>query len=433
LKPFSLSPTAGRLSRRDRILLIVLGILAVAWLATWPLRARLSRETARIEQDTAQKAQALRALERQKAEEAAARKRVAADPQNFQAHLALAAVLGRALKYPQAAQEARIAAQLNPQSAEPHVALGQIYDVSGLPDLAAEEFRRALELDPNNGQALSLLAYKYIAFGWNREAEQLLIRALKQLPNDPRLHVTLGMVYFQNNDFRASERELLTARRLDPQDASSIGPLIEVYRHAQRYPDALKTIDEALKILPDKGLLLLERAQIYIQMRNAPAAIDAANQALQLHPGNIRALYIRGVAEKMLGQTDAALRDLEQVRAADSHTEQVLLHLGQLYIQKGETQKGAELLKQHKQDHTLSDTLARLTLGVTLKPNDINAHRALAREYYRVGSLKRAIVEYKRILEMQPDDQQARRQLAQALHDAGRQDEANALTASLSP
>lgn len=420
---------AGRISLRDRVLLGILAALAVVFVATWPMRARMARETARIEQETARRQSAQQSLDRLNAAVMDARKRMAAEPQSYDAHLALAEALHQQRDYPEALRELDIAEKLQPRSAEVHTIRGDIYDATRQTDLAVQELSAAVALDPNNGPALAQLAYKYVSFGWNQDAAQLLERALKALPDDPHLHAALAMAYFQNNNLRGAEQELLTARHLAPGDPTLIGPLVEVYRHAQRYDEALQAIDEAMRTLPDKATLAMEQAQVYLDKHDPDSAIVSANLALQLAPDKLHAYYIRAAAEKMLGQTEAALRDLEHIRAQDPGVDQTLLLLGQLYRQQGQAARGAELEKQFARYHAAADTFSHLSLRVSSQPRNADAHLALGRYYQQQGNTPRALVELKRTLELRPGDAEARRLLIQALQAAGRSAEAGSVAA----
>ncbi len=423
----------SRSVRRDTFLLIVLGLVAAAWLLSWPVRARMRRETARIERETTQQNEALQTGTQLKAQEEEARKQLASNPQDFEAHMRLASALGRQRNYSEELPHLQAAQQIHLQSAAPHAAMGQLFDAEGMHDLAIEELRKAIELNPDDITSLTLLAYKYVAVGWNSEAESMLARALAKQPEDARLHVTLALVNFQTGQMAAAEQHLLTARRLAPKDATVIGPLIEVYRHSQRYTDALRTIAEAMPILPDKLALHLEKAQVYEEMDRPADAIAAADDALKLSAGLLRALYIRAVAYKMEGDTASAIRDFEQVRAGDSRTDQTLLLLGQLYIQQGRPEKGKPLVEEYNRNLEISQKLARLIVRVASLPKDWRSHLALGAYYCQGGSYPRAIVELKRTLELKPGQKEALSLLVKALRAVHRDTEAEAFSSSSGP
>lgn len=417
--------TRGRLSPPHRWLFVLLGAVILIWLATWPWRVRLSRDAARLSRVAAQNTSALQAMRQGTADETAARQRVDAAPQDFEARLALADVLMRLRKYPQAADTLRVAAILNPRSPLPHTALGQVFDAEGRLDLAIAEYRRALQIAPNDPPALALLAYKYVSLGWNQQAKQLLTDALRHNPDDPRLHVALALTAFQNNvSARDAEKHLLIARRLAPDDPAMLGPLADFYRHRHRYAEALQVVNQALASAPNTLALLLQRAQIFLEMSNAPAAIEAANRALQAAPDDPQPLYIRALAEKQAGQTDAVLRDLEQVRSKVPDFEKTRLLLGQIYVRQGNKQKGQALLEEYHRDHVLDDSVEREILCVANAPDDAAAHLSLGKHYQQRGDLVRAIVEFKRVLELRPGDPDARASLTGALRQAGRGAEA---------
>lgn len=418
----------GRLSPPHRWLFVLLGAVILIWLATWPWRVRLSRDAARLSRVAAQNASAQQAMQQMTTDEAATRRRVDAAPRDFAARLALADVLRRSGKSSEAADTLRSAALLNPRSSLPHTGLGQIFDAQGSPDLAILEYRRALLLDPNDPAALAALAYKYISLGWNRQAKLLLTAALQHNPDDPRLHVALALTLFQNNNSaRDAEKHLLIARRLAPADPTILGPLVDFYRHRQRYPEALQIIEQAMPSTPNTLTLLVERAQIYLEMSNAPAAIAAANQVLQASPDDPQPLYIRALAQKQAGQTDAALRDLEQVHARTPEFEKTSLLLGQMYIRRGEKQKGQRLLDEYRRVHALDERMERTILRVADTPNDAQAHRSLGKYYQQQDNPARAVVEFKRVLELSPGDPDARALLVRALRQAGRSAEADAI------
>src|SRR6185437_2679602 len=121
-------------------------------------------------------------------------------------------------------------------------------------------------------------------------------------------------------------------------------------------------------------------------------------QVLQANPNQERAVYIRAVAENGQGNTDAAIRDLESIRAHP--VERTLLLLGQLLLQKGRTTQGKQFLAEYNQSLKASETFARLTLQASSQPNSAKAHLDLGRYYLSKNNTPRALVELKAALEL---------------------------------
>ena len=104
-----------------------------------------------------------------------------------------------------------------------------------------------------------------------------------------------------------------------------------------------------------------------------------------------------------------------------------------MYLQTGQRERGEEILKEYNRNRAVAEDLSRLTLRVAARPDDAQAHREFGGYYLRGGSSARAIVQFKqfkRVLELKPNDAAARRLLAQALTNAGRTAEAKTLVAS---
>lgn len=397
-------------------LLWLLAIAVVAWFVTAPMRARMARETAalRMRNQPAQgQTTAQIALD-------TAKRDAFTHPLDPGLQMIYASALSKAGRFPEAIESLKAVERLEPGDSQPHDLMGQIYDALHQPDAAAAEFARALSLNPKDIAALTLLGYKYATFGWNRQAVALLTRALQQYPRDVRLHVALAMVYFQTDDHKDAEQQLLTARAVAPGDPSVLGPLIEVYRHAKRYPEALTTIEEELRAAPADRMPLVERAQVYLDMQRYRDAVDTASQVINSDPAQIRAVYIRGVAYKASGDSARAVADLERVKQAAGDLEATYLLLGQLYVQAGRSAGGAALLKQAAADKARGDAIRQLTYAVAAHPDDPVAHGELAHQYLQSANYARAIVEYRRALELKPDYAAARAGLRTALHSAGR-------------
>lgn len=434
-KPISKTPqrtvpaqqASAKSSRTRNILLGLLALVAIAWLVTLPLRRHLVQETNRLRQQEA--ASAAATTRQQQADQTLdqAQQAVDAAPTDAQRRLTYATLLTQAGRPADAEAQLHAALQNAPNNAEAHAALGELYDSQRKEDLAIEEYQRALTLDSHNVHALKNLAFRYVALGWNHPAEDLLTRAVQELPNESRLHIARGLIAFQSRRFDLAEQELLAARRLTSNDPTLYGPLAEVYRHAQRYADALKAVDQALALNGDKEMLLLERAQIYSEMQDADHTLAATDAVLQLDSSNIRAHYLRGIALRQKGDLPGAANELEQAYKQDPSFEKVALLLGQVRVQQGQTAEGQKLMDAYKRANQSAQQETQLSLKVMLKPDSPEAHRAIGQRYLADGNTPRAIVEFKRVLVLKPNDATTRELLIRALRNAGRNAEADAL------
>ena len=121
------------------------------------------------------------------------------------------------------------------------------------------------------------------------------------------------------SDMTFEERlEAAERRRADGNEAYKAGRYEEALG---RYSVALSFVDEDLMIQLqgfhyDKAVAartpaLLNSAACHLKLENYNGCIGAASQVLAEDPKNAKALYRRGCARHALGQTDAALKDLQ--------------------------------------------------------------------------------------------------------------------------
>jgi Flp pilus assembly protein TadD len=416
------------MSRRTRFLLLgLLSVAVLAWLVTIPYRRHLTEETARINRETEQTLAQQR--QQQRAQTAVERARQAAEsaPDDVSKRLTYAAVLMQTGSPSEAETQLRVAARLAPKDAEPVAMLGELYDSQRKLDLAIEAYKRALALDPHNVHALKNLAFRYVSLGWNRDAEALLSRAVQEMPDEARLHIAWGLAAFQRTDHTTAERELREALRLTPNNPAIYPLLAQVYQYAQKDDEALQIIEEGLPRVPDRTLLLMTRARVYLHKNDPDSALRDIEEVLRLDPGSAQAHHLRGLILRKKGDIVGATRDLEWVHQQEPTDPNTMLLLGQLLIQQGRAEEGRKLIAERASLTKAAEDRSRAGLNVTLKPHSPDAHLQLGQDYLAGGDYPRAIVEFKRVLELRPQDREARSLLARALQGAGRAQEAAAL------
>lgn len=79
------------------------------------------------------------------------------------------------------------------------------------------------------------------------------------------------------------------------------------------YSQALALIGDASADRPLRAVLHNNRAAAFIHLRDFNCAHGDAHEALRLEPGNVRALWRRGIAAEFTGAMDQAIADYRQV------------------------------------------------------------------------------------------------------------------------
>jgi len=406
--------------KRLRFLLALLAFVILFGIVSLPWQMRIRRHLALLHQQELQRQALQRAQEEATLGLQQAAQEVQVHPNDPTAHAHYAALLEQQGRFAEAEEQWQKAVQLDPKDANLHVAYAACLDGNGKEDVAMLEYERALRLDPNNLRAALGLALRYITLGWNQNALALLKRQLKAHDDSSKLHVTLAMAYFQLTRLSDAERELLKAQQLDPHDPSIFGPLAEVYWTANQTQKALQTLNRAIPLVADPTPLLLERAKIYNTIGQPDLALKDAEAVLQRDPHDLEALVQEGKALQAKGDISGAVRAWKLVYDSNPDMDNVGLLLGRAFIALGKRQAGAALIQKSLQMSREDSRWQSLGRQIMNAPTSVPLHLRLAWYYLHIGNLPRAIIEFREVCRLDPQNRVAKKGLAMALQRAGR-------------
>lgn len=207
---------------------------------------------------------------------------------------------------------------------------------------------------------------------------------------------TLAKMLIDEGDYRAAREAFEQALELDP---TAVYVRIEYAEFLSRLGRFGRTNDARIERLRE--------------------AVQQADQAVEAEPENPDALRAKASTNMALAAEapgagepmSAAIDALEAVRAADPFDVRSLLSLGQIYLRRGDAQKAAEVFE------TVVDTT----------PSYQPAYRFLAEALLGAGRGDEAAGPLRKVLEGEPDNEQARLALAQILSDKGEHAEAVAV------
>jgi len=155
------------------------------------------------------------------------------------------------------------------------------------------------------------------------------------------------------------------------------------------------------------------QAEIYYRLNRIPDAIAACQHLLTLDADNVSARYFLGLCYAQTDHVDEAVRQFEEVlrRAPDYKLTRKML--GKLYLGTHRMAEGERLLAESRKLDETTQQRNHLSYLVATRPDDAAAHRRMAAFYQQQRDLPRAIVEWRRVLELAPDDRQTKTMLAQ--------------------
>jgi tetratricopeptide (TPR) repeat protein len=307
------------------------------------------------------------------AAKAAALDAVRADPNNGQAHLALAqAMLALddgigAEGEIQRAVDTGFDAKLVPQYRAYALLL------QGDPDRAIAEADKAIPL--YRAYALRIRARALTLQAKYGDAQAALDEAMRITPQDAALWTDLGRFRYATGDLRGAVQAAERAVKLDPGYARALLLRGELVRSQYGLVAALPWFESALKRDPFLHDALIEYAATLGDAGRTQDSLAATRRALDARPGSPQAFYLQAVIAARAGDDDLARSLLEKTNGALDSVPGVLLLGSTLDIEEGDYEQA----------------IGKLRELVAVQPMNLTARKLLATALLRTDSARNAI------------------------------------------
>jgi tetratricopeptide (TPR) repeat protein len=237
--------------------------------------------------------------------------------------------------------------------------------------------------------------------------KDLLLHAEGEHKADALAHFVEGMSFEENGEM---DKALVAYRKVldvDPGQADLASRVAALLTRQDDFPQAIDVLKDAIKANPNASEPLLQLAFIYAKyLRRPDQAIEYANRAIALDPHNIDAYERLCEIALAAGDEKKALQSLDRAAASPNEDPVFWARLGKLYAsivfkpdrppKPDETARVNEIFK--KAAHHAGDDPAVL--------------KDVADYYASTQQVKEAIPLYLRLLELEPDDTNAREKLA---------------------
>ncbi len=250
---------------------------------------------------------------------------------------------------------------------------------------AARLFPELLRQDPTREDAEMLLQL-YDHTNSQQELEATLKDALQLYPRRPWLWYVHGLIALKRGDHAEAERALLESIRLEP-SADAFVALARVQRALRRTAEAVESYSHALELNRKHIAAWTERCMLRLEANQPDQALADIAQAIELAPDVGQFYYLRARCLLALGKEAHALEDLIAAVQRDPACIDAWLLSSQLWRQRGEYAQAIYALKQ----------------VLTVMPDDVAAHIAMAETQLAIGRFNAARQHIQRVLELRPD------------------------------
>ncbi len=331
-------------------------------------------------------------------------------PQIPEGHTALASVLLRLGKLPQAITELEKALALKPGDIPIETNLAVAYEQTGAHKKAIALFssiEAAVQQPPSSSDPSHALPSSVLAaYARSLAATGQLPAAIAQMqyaaaaaPQSAELHDALGSLYAQQQSWSSAITEFQKAIQLDQRFAAAHLHLGAVLLVQQQVPAALSELTLTSQLAPNNVVAATELGKAYAANNEDAKAIAAFQRAIKLDP---HAAATKFQLARALQRTDHA-RDaiplLRQVVAADPKNTEAGASLGLALLLTGNAKDALPFLQR---------TLAQ-------KPAEATAHENVAAAYLQMNDLDDAVQVLRSGLKSNPSNFQLHYNLGLAL------------------
>jgi tetratricopeptide (TPR) repeat protein len=294
--------------------------------------------------------------------------------------------------------------RLDPKAAYPHIALAGLYQRTRQVDKAIESAKKAVELDPGAAAGHRILANLYFALlrgGGNPDLAPIAIQefrsAVRLEPNDVESRSQLARLLLANRDTAAAAVELEEVVRLEPDAYYEMYLLAQIRQGQGRRPEAIKLLKQSLAVEPrqpearDMLAALLQGEERFAELA------EIYSDALADDPKDVEARVRYADALANSGKLTEAAAEFEAALEGDPKNVIATVGLAMVRRELKELDKAEALLEQALQS----------------EPDHVLARFTLASIYEERRELLKAIEEWKKLLALPAESDEAKSRQAE--------------------
>ena len=220
-------------------------------------------------------------------------------------------------------------------------------------------------------------------------------------------HFVEGMAFEENGEMDRALESYRKVLNVDPGQSDLASRVAVLLIREEDFPQAIDVLKDAIKANPNDAEPYRQLAFIYAKyLKKMDQAVDYANRAIALNPRDIETYQRLVEIELAAGEEKKALEVLDRAAKVRSDDANFWVRLGKLYA----------VILYKTDSPPKPDELKRVNEVFKKAAEHANDNPAVLKDvadYYASSQqLKEAIALYLRVLELQPDDANAREKLA---------------------
>jgi tetratricopeptide (TPR) repeat protein len=238
-------------------------------------------------------------------------------------------------------------------------------------------------------------------------AKDLVLRPEGEHQAEALAHFVEGTSFEENGEMGKALEAYRKVLNVDPGQSELASRVAALLARQDDFPQAIDVLKDAIAKNPNEPEPYLQLAFIYAKyLKKTDQAVDYANRAIALNPRNIEAYQRLYEIELAAGEEKKALQSLDRAAKVRSDDPAFWTNLGKLYasivFKPGSEPKADEVARINEIFKKAAERAGE----------DSAILKDVADYYASSQQIKEAIPLYLRVLELQPDDVNAREKLA---------------------
>ena len=316
---------------------------------------------------------------------------------------------------------------LQPKSVEDRMVLGQLYTVKHQPEKAEAEFKSAQAIEPESEDVVLNLARLYAESGDMQKSVQA-IEVVPESDRTPKMEFTLGAAYEQLKKPKDAIAAYQRAEDLEPGDPRTIDALAQALYNDNQFDEALKQYKDLAEADPENNQPLIRISEIQRRQGKYEEALATIEKALKIDSTSLEAGYNEGLLLDVLGRFDEAAQSYQKMVDLTAHANGAYTdeekNNRSIFLER----LGAIYLEQNKTDQAVATYQKMVELG---GDNAARGYQGEADAYQTARQFDKAIEVLQKAVAANPKNRDMKLNLAGALADQGKPDDALAMAKGL--
>jgi tetratricopeptide (TPR) repeat protein len=268
---------------------------------------------------------------------------------------------------------------------------------------AVESFRKAVSLEPNSADAHLNLGIALVDQYNRTDGFKEFSEAARLDSRSPAVHYNLGRFYFETAKYDEARKELEKAVLLDPDHAPALYFLALAAKQDNDLARSTELFEKVIALQPENPDAQFLLGQNLEHQGKSAEAIAHWKLALQADPNYSQALYNLARALKKANDPEAQqYQDRYDTLQKNQQITDRVQQLGNFALEASNAQNWPQAFDQM---HEALELCGQCTEAAHL-------HRNLGMMYIRTGNVEQAQKELETVLQLNPDDADAKQALA---------------------